>query len=240
MQISEAGRALIEAFEGCEKAVHGKPGVVETYHDSVGVLTIGYGHTNLGNVPPHIRLGDRWTIAQCDAALGNDMHKFERDVEHALDGVKLAQHEFDALVSFDFNTGALARSSIPGKLKVGHKAAAMLTLLQYDHAGGRELAGLTRRRQAEKLLFEGKVPAALKLAGAHVRASDGKTDAMSKAARPAPAPPEPQPKPAPPAAAPPPAPPSPPPGPAALPPHKQTLLQRLEELIHKADVKVQL
>lgn len=236
MNISEEGRALIEAFEGCEKAVHGRPGIVETYHDSVGVLTIGYGHTNLGNVPPHIRLGDQWTIAQCDAALGNDMHKFERDVEHALGGVKLAQHEFDALVSFDFNTGSLARSSIPGKLKAGHKQAAMLTLVQYDHAGGRELAGLTRRRQAEKLLFEGKVAAALKLAGAHVHASD----AMSKAARPAPAPPEPQMKPVPPAAPTPPSPPPASPGPAALPPHKQSLLQRLEELIHKADVKVQL
>lgn len=196
MKISDAGRALVEAFEGCDKPVPGKPGYFHTYHDEVGVLTIGFGHTNLGNVPPHIAEGDVWSRAQCDAALANDMASFERDVLHIMGATPMNQSEFDALVSFDFNTGSLAKSSIPRKIKSGDKAAAMATLLQYNHAAGKVYAGLTRRRQAEKLLFEGKTAEALTLAGAHIASGD----VTPKAAAPAPAPvpaPAPSTKPAP-------------------------------------------
>ena len=177
MHISANGRALIEAFEGLEKAIHGKPGYVTTYYDSVHVLTIGYGHTNLGGVPPHIKPGDVWSHAEADAALAADMERFERDVLKAMRGVELNQNEFDALVSFDFNTGSLFRSSIDDQIRAGHKQAAMDTLLRYNHAGGMVLAGLTRRRQAERALFEGHVDYALKLAGAHQK----KGDPMAKA-----------------------------------------------------------
>lgn len=168
MKISQNGLSLIEAFEGCDKPVPGRPGYFHTYHDEVGVLTIGYGHTNLGNVPPHIKEGDVFSQAQCDEAFANDMARFESDVMHAMKGVTLTQSEFDALVSFDFNTGSLLKSSIDDKIRAGNKTAAMATLLQYNHAGGQVLNGLTRRRKAEKLLFEGHVNEALKVAGAHV------------------------------------------------------------------------
>lgn len=166
MKISAEGRKLIELFEGCEAPLKNKPGYVTTYRDEVGVLTIGHGHTNLGNVPPHIKEGDIWSLAQCDQALANDMAKFESDVLRIMEGFALHQGQFDALVSFDFNTGALGRSSLPKKIKAGQVIAAMNTLEQYNHAGGRVLAGLTRRRKAERLLFLGKTDEALKLAGA--------------------------------------------------------------------------
>ncbi len=167
MHIDTDGRLLIEAFEGREKLIYNKPGFVTTYYDSVGVLTIGYGHTNLGNIPPHIKQGDVWTFANCDEALANDMSRFEIDVIRCFPHYKLNQDQFNALGSEDFNTGSLARSSIPAKIIAGRLDAAMATLLQYDHAGGQVLAGLTRRRHAEKLMFEGNVAAALVLAGAH-------------------------------------------------------------------------
>lgn len=172
MKISAEGRAFVEAFEGCR---------LRAYHDEVGVLTIGYGHTNLGNIAPHISNGDVWSVAQCDQALANDMASFERDVLHIMAGVDLTQGEFDALVSFDFNTGSLAKSSIPRKIRAGNKAAAMGTLLQYNHAGGSALPGLTRRRKAERLLFEGQTTAAVRLSGAHM----SKPDPMPKASLPA-------------------------------------------------------
>lgn len=168
MKISQNGLALVEAFEGCDKPVPGRPGFFRTYHDEVGVLTIGYGHTNLGNVPPHIKEGDVFSQAQCNEAFANDMARFEADVMRAMKGVELTQSEFDALVSFDFNTGSLLKSSIDDKIRAGNKGAAMATLLQYNHAGGRVLNGLTRRRRAEKLMFEGHVKEALDVAGAHV------------------------------------------------------------------------
>jgi lysozyme len=75
--------------------------------------------------------------------------------------------QFDALVSFDFNTGALGKSSVDDKINAGKSVAAMSTLLQYDHAGGRQMDGLTRRRQAERLMFAGQMQQAMRLAGAH-------------------------------------------------------------------------
>lgn len=177
MKTSAEGRELIEAFEGLMRTIPGRPGFYTTYYDSVGVLTIGYGHTNLGNIPPHITPGMVLSRDECDQALGNDLASFERDVERIMAGHPLRQYEFDALVSFDFNTGSLGRSSIDDKLKRGDTKGAMATLLQYDHAGGKKLAGLTRRRKAERLLFLGSVNQALELAGVHGRT--GMADAGS-------------------------------------------------------------
>lgn len=155
MQTSSQGRELIEAFEGF---------YLNAYYDSVHVLTIGYGHTNLGNVPPAVKPGMTITGKRADAILSADLARFEARVDKIMRGVTLAQHEFDALVSFDFNTGDLISGSIDDKIKAGNRAAAMKTLLLYNKAGGRVLAGLTRRRKAEKLMFEGRITEALQLA----------------------------------------------------------------------------
>jgi len=155
MKISRQGRELIEAFEGL---------FLHAYYDSVHVLTIGYGHTNLGNIPPHVVPGMTISEAQADEALNNDLDRFELRVLKIMAPMELAQVQFDALVSFDFNTGDLLSSSIDDKIKAGHIDQAMATLLQYNHAGGKELSGLTRRRKAERLMFLGQVGAALKLA----------------------------------------------------------------------------
>ena len=51
------------------------------------------------------------------------------------------------------NTGKLRTSTVREKINSGDKSDAMKTLLMYDHAGGRVLTGLTRRRNAEKLML---------------------------------------------------------------------------------------
>jgi len=158
MRTSDNGRAFIEAFEG--KFLH-------TYDDGTGVLTIGYGHTSAAG-PPHVFRGQTITEAQCDAILAADLAAVERNVERCI-RVPMTQAQFDALVSFDFNTGSLAKSSIDDKINAGHAAAAMSTLLQYDHAAGHQMNGLTRRRRAERLMFLGQVQQAMKLAGAHAK-----------------------------------------------------------------------
>lgn len=162
MKTSAAGRALIEAFEGLR---------LTAYQDSVGVLTIGYGHTNAAGLP---RVVPGMTISKqtADNTLANDLRSVEENVERCVHGV-MSQCEFDALVSFDFNTGSLGKSTIDDKINRGDKTAAMATLLLYNHGRDREtgklikLPGLVRRRKAEKLMYEGNVDAALKLAGAH-------------------------------------------------------------------------
>lgn len=162
MKTSADGRAFIEAFEGK---------FLKTYDDGTGVLTIGYGHTSAAG-PPAVARGQTITEAQCDEILANDLAAVEKNVERLIKA-PMTQSQFDALVSFDFNTGSLGKGSIDDKINAGDPTAAMATLLQYDHAGGRQMAGLTRRRQAERLLFTGQVAQGMKLAGAHSAAPGG-------------------------------------------------------------------
>lgn len=154
MHTSAQGRELIEAFEGL---------FLHAYYDSVHVLTIGYGHTNLGNVAPWVSPGMLITKDEADAALSADLARFELRVDRVMSPHLLTQCEFDALVSFDFNTGDLLSSSIPQSIRLGQMSHAANVLLAYNHAGGKILAGLTRRRQAERLMFLGQVDEALKL-----------------------------------------------------------------------------
>ena len=125
--------------------------VLSTYRDAAGVLTIGAGHTAAaGGMAP--KLGGRITIEQGIALLAVDLAKFERRVAASVDRA-LAQHEFDALVSFDFNTGAITGGTVDDKLNKGDIDGALATLQQYDKAGGRKLAGLARRRDNEAAMF---------------------------------------------------------------------------------------
>jgi len=167
MQTSELGRDIIKIFEGCMQAIPGRPGYYTTYRDEVGVLTIGFGHTNLGDIPPHIVPGVVWSAINCDEALSADLVASEQEVHSCLHDVSLTQNQFDALVSFEFNTGHLRKSSIPQKIHDGDIDRAVATLLLYDHAGGQILPGLTRRRECEAALFRGNLRTAASIADLH-------------------------------------------------------------------------
>lgn len=157
--IGPAGLELVQAFEACMTRL--APGRFTTYRDSAGVLTIGWGHTN--HHLPRFSEGAVWSQAECDSALAGDMATFERHV-HELCRVALAQHEFDALVSWSFNTGGPATATLWKKLNAGHKAAVPAELARWTRAGGKVLEGLKRRRKAEGLMFRGDVKGALALA----------------------------------------------------------------------------
>src|SRR5882762_1398685 len=155
MKTSPEGRQLIEDFEGL---------FLHAYYDSVHVLTIGYGHTNIGRIPPFVTPTMTISKAEADVALSNDLAKFEARVMKIMGEGRLRQCEFDALVSFDFNTGDLLSSPIDDDIKAGRIERAMTTLQLYNHAGGHVLPGLTRRRKAEQSMFLGHVEEALKIA----------------------------------------------------------------------------
>jgi GH24 family phage-related lysozyme (muramidase) len=125
--------------------------VLQTYKDAAGVATIGVGHTAAaGGVIP--KAGNRITIEQGIALLASDLAKFERRVLASVN-CALRQHEFDALVMFDFNTGAVESGTVDDKLDAGKIEAAMATLQQYDKAKGKKLAGLDHRRDIEEAMF---------------------------------------------------------------------------------------
>lgn len=163
MRMSPTGLAIVKAFEGCLAPVPGRPGYFKPYVDPVGVLTIGYGHTN--HHEPKFTTNTVWSQRQCDEALAGDMATFEAHVARQAK-VALTQYEFDALVSWSYNTGGPATATLWRKLNAGDKASVPRELAKWNRGGGRVLNGLTRRRKSEGELFAGNVAAALKTAGA--------------------------------------------------------------------------
>lgn len=143
MKISEEGLDIIKSFEGLE---------LKTYKDSVGVLTIGWGSTG-----SHVKPGMVITKGQAEELLKQDVSRFEKGINDLVK-VPLTQNQFDALVSFSFNLGLgnLKSSTLLRKLNMSDYSGAAGEFLRWNKAGGKVLNGLTRRRQAEKDMFEGK------------------------------------------------------------------------------------
>lgn len=147
--IGSAGRALICAWEGCAKLA--PDGTYVAYPDpgtGGAPWTIGWGVTGVG-----IADGTRWTRAQCDARLDADLLRYAAQVARALGGASTTQAQFDALVSFHYNTGAIARATLTRLHIAGDHAGAAREFARWNRAGGRVLAGLTRRRAAEAVLY---------------------------------------------------------------------------------------
>ncbi|QMV27382.1 glycoside hydrolase family protein [Brucella sp. BO3] len=67
--------------------------------------------------------------------------------------VPLTDNQFAALVSFDFNTGALDKSTLLKKLNKGDYAAVPVELMKWVNAGGKKINGLVNRRAAEAGLW---------------------------------------------------------------------------------------
>ncbi len=150
-QISAAGLTLIKQFEGCAK--RRSDGRFEAYPDpgtGGAPWTIGWGATGAGITP-----GTIWTQAQCDDRLACDLERFAREVARALGAAPTSQAQFDALVSFHYNTGAIARATLTKRHKAGDLAAAQAEFGKWVHAGGKRLNGLVRRRAAEASLYAG-------------------------------------------------------------------------------------
>lgn len=139
MVTSADGVALIKEYEGLR---------LRAYHDSGGVATIGYGHTN------GVKMGQSITEEQAEAFLKNDLVIFERSVSDLVK-VPVSQHQFDALVSFTYNLGggALQKSTLLRLLNQGDYAGAADQFERWKYDGGKVLQGLVRRRAAEKELF---------------------------------------------------------------------------------------
>lgn len=153
LKVSEKGKALIKEFEGLR---------LNSYQDSVGVWTIGYGHT--GTAKPNQTITEK----QADELLDKDIVRFEDSVKKAVK-VPLTQNQFDALVSIVFNVGEGAShksgiirlkdgqpSTLLKRLNSGDYLGAALAFHSWKYAGGRVLRGLERRREAEFKLFMGK------------------------------------------------------------------------------------
>ena len=143
------GLRLIRDFEGCARIR--QDGLVDAYPDpgtGADPWTIGWGATGPGIGP-----GTVWTQEQCDKRLEEDVARHARDVATALGNAQTTQAQFDALVSFHYNTGAIARSTLLRLHRAGKYGEAAAEFARWNRAGGSILKGLVRRRKAEAALY---------------------------------------------------------------------------------------
>lgn len=144
MRMSKAGRKTLTIREGVR---------LKAYRDSVGVWTIGVGHTSAAG-PPKVVPGLTITAEECDEIFSRDLVQYEKAVESAIK-VPITQTEFDALVSFCFNigTGGFKRSTVAKRLNAGDRAGAAKAFLMWNKP--KEIIG---RRTGEMLQFISGAP----------------------------------------------------------------------------------
>jgi lysozyme len=149
MRLSEQGQAFIKRQEGGPYLI--------PYKDSIGLLTIGWGH----------RTSDISTITgdEADIYFLSDVTAAEAPLNKM--GIPLDPNQWDALTSFIFNVGvgkpgmkdgfvwlkSGVHSSMYRYLLAGQKHIAAEEFDKWNHAGGKVIDGLTTRRAAEKALF---------------------------------------------------------------------------------------
>ena len=139
---SYTGLGLTKEFEGTK---------LRAYQDGAGVWTIGDGHTE------GVHQGDTCTQAQADLWLSEECQGAANTVNRLVT-VKLTQEEFNALVDFVYNlgSGTFARSSLLKDLNAGLFNKVAGDIEEYDLVGGKECAGILRRRVAEVAEFDEK------------------------------------------------------------------------------------
>lgn len=148
-RLSSRGVRFIARFEGGQSP----DGLFRAYWDPYGqVWTQGYGHTG-----SHITRDKPWSRAKALRILREDAEWATAAVLEAWGGKRLLrQYELDALTAAVFNLGAGVLDpgrSLGNAVRAGKRRATAQALLLYVYAGGQKLAGLVRRRRAERKRF---------------------------------------------------------------------------------------
>ena len=136
----------IQQFEGLK---------LKAYKDSVGIWTVGFGNIfNLDTGKP-IKQGDVITQETADRWLKIEVDNLQAKMRKVIT-VPLNDNQWSALTSLVYNIGfgAFKRSTLLRLLNAGaSKEEVAKQFLRWNKAGGKEVKGLTNRRQAEFNLF---------------------------------------------------------------------------------------
>lgn len=144
MKLSDRGLFALALHEGV---------VPGPYKDSAGVWTYGIGHTKAAGAPDPESMQRGMpndiddAVKEAVEVFRKDVAKYEADVNGALDAT-VSQHEFDALVSFHYNTGGIRRARLTKHLNWGDRARAAKGFM-----GWKKPPEIIPRRYAEKKLF---------------------------------------------------------------------------------------
>jgi lysozyme len=102
MNISQSGIDFIKSQEGCK---------LNAYQDSAGIWTIGWGTISYEDGSA-VKKGDIIPQKMADDLLIQEIEQKVSQVNNYLSGLILNQNQFDSLVSFQYNTGALKSSTL--------------------------------------------------------------------------------------------------------------------------------
>lgn len=150
LSLGERGKALIRKWEGCAR--RRADGRFEAYPDPGSAdgrpWTIGWGSTG-----PDIAEGLVWTQAQCDARFEEDVGRYAAQVAETIGSAPTTQAQFDALVSFHYNTGAIRKAALTRLHCESRFADAAREFARWIYNDGKVLPGLRKRRAEEAALY---------------------------------------------------------------------------------------
>jgi lysozyme len=151
--LNQAAVDLVKEFEGLELEAYPDPATKNDPVKKGEPWTIGYGHTSMAG-PPSVKRGMVITQAEAEAILKRDLAKFAQGVAAAITA-PVSENQFGAVVSFAFNVGMgnLKSSTLLRKLNARDYAGAAAEFPKWNKANKKVMAGLTRRRAAERTLF---------------------------------------------------------------------------------------
>ena len=145
MKLNNAAKELIKMFEGCK---------LTSYQCSAGHWTVGYGNTFYEDGTP-VKPGDKITKERAEVLFTIIANEFSAKVAPLVKS-KVNENQFGALVSFAYNAGVgnLQKSTLLKKVNANPADSTIRAeFMKWDKAGGKQLAGLTRRRKAEADLY---------------------------------------------------------------------------------------
>jgi lysozyme len=143
--MNKAGKDLIKSFEGCK---------LVAYQCSAGLWTIGYGNTFFEDGTP-VKPGDRITQEKAEQLFELIVGIFADKVAKEIKTI-LTDNQFAAIVSLAYNIGIgnLQKSTLLKKVNFNpNDPTIRAEFARWNKAGGKVLAGLTRRRAAEAKLY---------------------------------------------------------------------------------------
>lgn len=166
--------ALIKRFEGLHDGDKKTPNVLEPQADPIGIYTVGWGYALFDKGRPvkdretayriwRARWPGGMTRIEADALLKAVAQEICDKIVRLLPGRVPTDAQLGAMVSLAYNIGVgeiggpadFADSTVRRKFLAGDFAAAADAFRMWRFAGGRELAGLVNRREAEREVFLG-------------------------------------------------------------------------------------
>ena len=145
MKLNKEGADLIKEFEGCK---------LKAYQCSAKKWTIGYGNTFFEDGTPVVA-GNAISQQKAEDMFELIASEFAEKVAKLVTS-NVTDNQFGALVSFAYNCGVvnLQKSTLLKKVNANHNDSSIRSeFLKWNKAGGKVLAGLTRRREAESNLY---------------------------------------------------------------------------------------